>query len=487
MRNRYNDIASALAALEAGEITATTLVEEHLDRLDASEEKLHAMITPLRERALEQALAIDTARQAGDPLGPLAGIPFTVKDMFLLRGTRTTAASQILKDFEAPYTATAIARLEEAGAICIAKLNLDEFAQGGSTEFSSYGPTHNPRDLTRVPGGTSGGSAAAVAAGIGYFSIGTDTGGSIRQPAAYCGVVGMKPTYGLVSRYGVVAVVSSFDTIGPLARTVEDATIVLSIMAGQDEHDATTLQLTTDHFDIHRNQLEQPRIAIIKEYMEGLSGHMLETYEEVFATLRDAGWRIDSVELPHIGLALPAYYILNPAEISSNLERYDGIRYGSSAAIDASVVHDLMSTYTQTRGTYFGPELLRRIMTGTYVLSAGYYEAYYKKAMQVRTLIRDDFENVFESYDVVIGPTTPTPAFKLGEHTSDPVAMYLEDIMTVAANLAGIPALSLPLEGPDGLPVGLQLMAGQKCESTLLSVAADAEKILNTSLAEVQL
>lgn len=477
----YRDIASALVALESGEITAEALTQEHLDRLDAAEPHIHAVITPLHDLALDAARDVDRRRQAGESVGALAGIPFTAKDMFLMRDVRTTAASNILRDFTAPYTGTAIAKLLAEDAICIAKVNQDEFAQGSSTEFSAFGPTHNPRDTERVPGGTSGGSAAALAAGIGLFSIGTDTGGSIRQPAAYCGVVGVKPTYGLVSRYGVVAVVSSFDTIGPLTRTVEDAQLILSIMAGRDSRDATTIEITDDHFEISTK--ETLRIAVLQEYMQGLSEDMNEVYERVLTQLREAGHTIETVSLEHLKLALPAYYILNPAEISSNLERYDGIRYGSS---DASS-EDLMATYTNTRGEFFGPEVSRRIMTGTYVLSAGYYDAYYKKAMQARTLICQDFDRAFEQYDVIIGPTTPSPAFKLGEHISDPVAMYLEDIMTVAANLAGIPAMSLPLEGPEGLPVGLQLMAKQRNEAALFVAAKQFEKTLNTKLKEVKL
>lgn len=477
----YRDIASAIMALESGEVTAEALTQEHLDRLDTAEGCIHAVITPLHEQALEAARDIDRRRQAGESVGVLAGIPFTAKDMFLIRDVRTTAASKILQDFSAPYTGTAIAKLLAEDAICIAKVNQDEFAQGSSTEFSAFGTTHNPHDTERVPGGTSGGSAAALAAGVGLFSIGTDTGGSIRQPAAYCGVVGMKPTYGLVSRYGVVAVVSSFDTIGPLTRTVEDARLILSIMAGRDPRDATTIEIADDHFELDsKNTL---RIAVLQEYMQGLSEEMNSIYDRVLTQLREDGHTIETVSLEHLKLALPAYYILNPAEISSNLERYDGIRYGSSNAS----AEDLMSTYANTRGEFLGPEVSRRILTGTYVLSAGYYDAYYKKAMQARTLICKDFDQAFQQYDIIIGPTTPSPAFKLGEHTSDPVAMYLEDIMTVAANLAGIPALSVPLEGPDGLPVGLQLMAKQRNEAALFAVAAQFEKTLNTKLKEVKL
>ncbi len=395
--------------------------------------------------------------------------------MFLVEGTRTTAASQILKDFVAPYTATAIAKVEAAGAILLAKVNQDEFAHGGSTEYSSFHPTKNPRDLAYVPGGSSGGSAAAVAAGIGLFSLGTDTGGSIRQPAAYCGVVGVKPTYGLVSRYGVVAMASSLDVIGPLANTVDDAALVLEVIAGQDEHDATTIAL--ESYDFHRAD-KLGRIGVVQEYLEGLTDDVRARYDEMLGQLVAAGWRVEPVSLPQLVHALPTYYIVTPSEISSNLERYDGIRYGSRSTDPA----DLLATYRQTKGEFFGPEVQRRILTGTYALSAGYYDAYYKKAMQIRTLLRKDFARAFEGCDILIGPTTPAPAFKLGSNSSDPVQMYLADIMTVAANLAGIPAISIPVQGPSTLPLGLQIMAPQTGEASMFTAARAAEAALATKL-----
>ncbi len=460
-------IREAQIALERGDITAETLVREHLERLDAVELKIRAVLTKLEDRALDQARAIDADRRAGKKLGPLAGIPFTAKDMFLIEGVRTTAASRILDEFTAPYTGTAVRQLEVAGAICIAKVNQDEFAHGGSTEYSSYGPTRNPHDLGRVPGGSSGGSAAILAAGVGLFSIGTDTGGSIRQPAAFCGVVGLKPTYGVISRYGVVAMASSLDVVGPFANSVEDAALLLGIMAGRDENDATTIGLET--IDFGGAAIPQ-RAAIVKEYLDGIAPDVSAVYEKVFATLQASGWTIDEISLPQLTKALPCYYVVAPAEISSNLERYDGIRYGAS--LTAS---DVTTGYNRTRGEKLGPEVQRRILTGTYALSAGYYDACYKKAMQVRTLIRQDFDDAFRQYDVLLGPTTPTAAFKLGDNTTDPIAMYLADIMTVGANLAGIPAISIPLAGSDNLPLGLQFMAARQQDKLLLQAATAAQ------------
>ena len=472
-------IADALEALALGSVTATELTTAALRRIDAVDTQVHSVLTRLDDRAMAAAEASDARRAAGEAPRLLEGIPFTAKDMFLVTGTRTTAASKMLDQFVAPYTATAIAKLESEGAILVAKVNQDEYAHGGSTEYSAYGPSHNPRDLDRVPGGSSGGSAAALAAGIGLFSVGTDTGGSIRQPAAYCGVVGMKPTYGLVSRYGVVAMASSLDVVGPFAHTSRDAELVLQVMAGRDKHDATTIQTPNlDHRDANPGT-----VGVVREYVDSLSDDVRARYERVFDTLRAAGWELKEVSLPNLEYSLPCYYVLTPSEISSNLERYDGIRYGSSLEVPG----DLESLYSATRGKFFGPEVKRRILTGTYALSAGYYDAYYKKAMQLRTLIREDFDRAFDGCDVLIGPTTPTSAFKFGEHASDPTEIYLADIMTVAANLAGIPAISLPIEGVDDLPLGLQLMAPQAAESRLFAAADAAETVLAVELEAVKL
>jgi aspartyl-tRNA(Asn)/glutamyl-tRNA(Gln) amidotransferase subunit A len=472
-------ITEALKKLEQGDLTATDLVSQAFEQIDAVDEKVASVLTRLDERALTAARASDERRKNGKKLGRLEGIPFTAKDMFLVDGVRTTAASKMLDTFIAPYTATAIAKLEAEGAILVAKVNQDEYAHGGSTEYSAYGPSHNPRDLSRVPGGSSGGSAAALAAGIGLFSVGTDTGGSIRQPASYCGVVGVKPTYGLISRYGVVAMASSLDVVGPFAHTVEGAELLTDIMAGQDPMDATTI--TSEVARSSNNQSR--RIGVVREYIEYLSDEVRAQYNAVFSQLRDSGWELVEVSLSSLAFALPCYYVLTPSEISSNLERYDGIRYGSTAESSG----DLEAMYSATRGMFFGPEVKRRILTGTYALSAGYYDAYYKKAMQLRTLICKDFDKVFSEFDILIGPTTPTEAFKFGEHSTDPTEMYLADIMTVAANLAGIPALSLPIQGIDGMPLGLQIMAPQKGEAQLFAIASQAEQILNVELDKVML
>ena len=471
-------IASTHQDLLEKKISCVELIQQQFDRISAVDHKIHAVLTRLDERALAQAQNVDDKIARGEEIGLLEGIPFTAKDMFLIAGIRTTAASQILDNFVAPYTATAINKLEVAGAICIAKVNQDEFAHGSSTEHSSYGTTHNPRDLDAVPGGSSGGSAAAVAANIGAFSIGTDTGGSVRQPAAYCGVIGLKPTYGLISRYGVISMASSLDVVGVLANTVEDARTVVTVMAGQDRHDATTIDAPPI-----TASMSAKKAGYIREYMLGLEPRIASQYEAAYDALRADGWTVDEVSLPMINEALPCYYILTPSEISSNLERYDGVRYG---ALSQSAT-DLVTSYSKTRGESFGEEAQRRILAGTYALSAGYYDAYYKKAMQVRTRIIQDFAQAFEKYPVLVGPTAPSPAFKIGAHDEDPAEMYLLDIMTVSANLAGIPAISIPISGPDSLPLGLQFLAPQQHESELLASAEAASETLQTQLAEVVL
>jgi aspartyl-tRNA(Asn)/glutamyl-tRNA(Gln) amidotransferase subunit A len=474
-----NSISETLRALDSGETTASDLVATALTRIDEVDEKIRVVLTRLDDRARQMAQLSDDKRRRGEKLGRLEGIPFTAKDMFLVEGVRTTAASKMLDDFVAPYTATAIARLEAEGAILIAKVNQDEYAHGASTEYSAYGASHNPHDLNRVPGGSSGGSAAAVAAGIGIFSIGTDTGGSVRQPSAYCGVVGTKPTYGLISRYGVVAMASSFDVVGAITTTVKDAQIIIDIMAARDEFDTTTIKTPL----IKSDSVKPKSVGIVQEYVESLSDDIRACYEKAFEKLQGVGWDIQTVSLPSLKYALAGYYVLTPSEISSNLERYDGIRYGSS--MDST--GDLEAMYSATRGQFFGPEVKRRILTGTYTLSAGYYDAYYKKAMRLRTLIINDFERAFEKHDILIGPTTPTPAFAIGEHDEDPTQMYLADIMTVAANLTGIPAMSLPIKGSDNLPLGLQIMAPQKGEATMFAAARFAETALDTHLENIKL
>jgi aspartyl-tRNA(Asn)/glutamyl-tRNA(Gln) amidotransferase subunit A len=435
----------------------------------------HHAILELNDAALERAKALDVRAQQGERLGRLAGIPFIAKDNFLTFGTRTTASSNMLKPFKAPYQSTAIERLEAEGAIMVAKANLDAFAHGASTENSDFGPTMNPHDPERVPGGSSGGSAAAVALGLACFALGTDTGGSIRQPAALTGVVGLKPTYGLVSRYGVIAMGSSFDVIGPLANRVEDAALVLDVMAAPDVRDATTIERDKGTYTEIESELRGKKIGLIKEHVgAGTSAAVTEAFNRAVAQLKTAGAEVEEVSLKSVDLGLACYYILVPAEVSSNLARYDGIRYGHTSA----EAKNLSETYLMSRDEGFGPEAKRRIMIGTYVLSSGYYDAYYKQAQKVRTLLIQEFHEAFERFDLLIGPTTPTAAFKLGEKAHDPLAMYMEDVNTVAVNLVGVPAISLPMGKDNGLPLGLQLIAPQRAERQLLGAAKAVEELL---------
>lgn len=463
-------ITSILKRLESGDVTARALVEESLARL-AEVQDFNVAISDVRERALQRADEIDAERKAGKPLGRLAGVPFIAKDNFLTLGGTTTAASKILEPFQAPYQSTAIERLEAEGAIVVAKANLDAFAHGSSTENSYFGPTKNPHDATKAPGGSSGGSAAAVALDIVPFALGTDTGGSIRLPASYCGVVGVKPTYGTVSRFGVVAMASSTDVIGPLAHTVEDAALVLDIMAGKDERDSTTIE--SDSL-MPQPIAEKPKIAIVKEYMtDAVQPEVREAILAQAAELRKLGYTVDEVSIPSVELALAVYYIVVPAEVSSNLSRYDGIKYGFSA----KEAKNLDEIYGITRDQGFMAENKRRILIGTYVLSSGYYDAYYRKAQTVRSKMIDDLTKVLDEYPVLLGPVAPTTAFKLGENAEDPLQMYLADIMTVAASLAGLPALSLPA-GVDNqdMPIGLQLIGEQRSDAKLLAIAKELEE-----------
>ena len=465
-------VAQLAAGVQAGTTTAVDLVERSLAAI-SSAENFQAIIATTAERARQRAAAVDAEVQAGNQVGRLAGIPFIAKDNFLIFGAETTAASNILKGFNAPYQATAIARLEAEGAICVAKANLDAFGHGSSTENSDFMTTKNPHDITRVPGGSSGGSAAAVVLGLAPFALGTDTGGSLRLPASFCGAVGYKPTYGLVSRSGVVAMASSTDVIGPLTRTVADAALVLDVLAGTDPLDGTTIAREDDYTNLDQN-LSGRKFGIIKEYMgDGLDSTVRLTIEAAITKLKQAGADIVEVSLPSLPAALAVYYIICPAEVSSNLSRYDGQRFGYSQ----SGAENLDTSYSQSRSVGFGREAKRRIMLGTYVLSSGYYDAYYKKAQTVRTKIINEFAAAFQQVEFLIGPTAPSTAFKIGENISDPLQMYLIDIMTVAANLAGIPAISIPVGYAAGLPVGLQLMAAQKQDKALLGIAAEYEKL----------
>jgi len=472
--SQWLPIAEIAEKVQSGQLKAVDLVELSL-RIIAEKSEYAAIISTLEDRARERARMIDESVQNGGSLGVLAGVPFIAKDNFLVFGSATTAASNILKNFEAPYQATAIERLEAQGAICVAKANLDAFAHGASTENSDFMTTKNPHDQTRVPGGSSGGSAASVALDMVPFALGTDTGGSIRQPASFSGVVGYKPSYGLVSRSGVVAMASSTDVIGPLARTVEDAALVLDVMAGIDPLDSTTIERDSTRYTDLTGIVQGKKIGIVKEYMgEGVQAGVKTVVESAIRKLEDAGAEVEEVSMPSLEMALAVYYIICPAEVSSNLSRYDGQRFGFSYP-DAK---NLDESYTKSRAHGFGKEAKRRIMIGTYVLSSGYYDAYYKKAQLVRTKLINEFNQAFEKYDFLVGPVAPTVAFKIGENSSNPLQMYLSDIMTVGANLTGVPSISIPAGFSDGLPVGLQLMAPQREDHALLTMAKKAEELL---------
>lgn len=467
-------LRAAREQVRTGQTKAVELAEQHFRRIAAADGEIHSFLTLTRERALEKAAQVDAAAKAGDPLGPMAGVPVGIKDVMVTRGVQTTAGSRILKGYHPPYDATAVARLESAGAVVLGKLNCDEFAMGSSNENSAYGPVRNPRDLERVPGGSSGGSAAAVAAGFCVGSVGTDTGGSIRQPASFCGVVGVLPTYGRVSRYGLIAFASSLDRVGPLARSVEDAATMLEVMAGKDPCDATSSDQPVPNYAA---ELQRPvsgmRIGVPEEYLgEGLNPEIRAAVERALDDLRAAGCTVERVSLPHTKYAVPTYYVLATAEASANLSRFDGVRYG----LRAEDANTLAGMFRKTRDEGFGAEVKRRILLGTYALSAGYYDAYYRKAQQVRTLLARDFLEAFGKVDAVICPVTPTAAFKLGEKTDDPLQMYLEDIYSVAASLAGVCGMSVPGgTTAAGLPIGVQVLGKHFDEATVLRVGAAIE------------
>ncbi len=461
-------VADALAKLRAKEISAVELTQAHLDRIEAQEPSIHAFITRTPERALDAARAADAAIAQGDDRRPLLGIPLAVKDVLSTQGVETTCGSNILTGYVPPFTATAVQRLFDAGMILLGKTNCDEFAMGSSTENSAKGVTANPWNVERVPGGSSGGSAAAVAARMAPVALGTDTGGSIRQPGSFCGVVGLKPSYGRVSRYGLVAFGSSLDCAGPLTRTVEDAARLLQVMAGHDPLDSTSMDTPVpDYTAALTGNVAGLRVGVPKEYfIDGMQPEVENTVRAAIAHLASLGAKIVEISLPYTDTSLPVYYIIAPAEASANLARYDGIRFGQR--VDTG---EMWPTYKATRGQGFGAEVKRRIMLGTYALSAGYYDAYYGKAQQVRTLIRHDFDAAFEQVDVIAGPVAPTTAFKLGENTNDPIKMYLEDVFTLPPSLAGVPGLSVPC-GFDhaGLPIGLQLIGPAFREDVILRV-----------------
>lgn len=469
----HRSIHDLSADVRSGNLTAVELTQAALDRIAETDPTYHVNLET-DPTALDQAREVDKRIKAGEAL-PLAGVPFIAKDNYLTPATHTTASSNILRPFRAPYEAPAVQRLKQAGAVLVAKANLDAFAHGTSTENSDFGPTKNPYDPTRVPGGSSGGSAAAVALGQAAFALGSDTGGSIRQPAHLCGVVGLKPTYGLTPRTGVVAMASSTDVLGPITNSVTDAAAVLDAMAGPDPSDATTISRDPAGYQIRPGSLKGLKVGLIKEYLEeGLDPDIKRQILELVPRLEAAGATVTPVSVPATKLALAAYYVLVPAEVSSNLARYDGVRYGHSSP-DAQSLED---TYYQSRDQGFGAEAKRRIIIGTYVLSSGYYDAYYKRAQRVRTKLIQEFDQAFAKYDLLLGPTAPSPAFPIGSKSQDPLALYLEDVMTVAVNLVGIPAISLPLGMVKGLPVGCQLMAPQRAERKLLESAAAVEAVI---------
>ncbi len=468
-------IHEAHQLLRRREISAVELTKAILERLSEVEDKIKAFLTITDELALKMAEEADRFLAAGENITPLTGIPVAIKDNMCTKGIRTTCASKILYNFVPPYDATVVVKLKEAGAVFVGKTNMDEFAMGSSTEFSGFYPTRNPWDLERVPGGSSGGSAAAVAAGECLAALGSDTGGSIRQPAAFCSIVGMKPTYGRVSRYGLIAFASSLDQIGPMTRDVTDCALLLNIIAGHDPHDSTSIpQPVPDYAQALVADVKGMRIGLPREYFsEGIDPQVAELVRKVADVLADAGAEVVELSLPTTDYALAAYYIIAPAEASSNLARYDGVQYGYRAP----VTEDIVSMYSRTRKEGFGREVKHRIMLGTYTLSAGYYEAYYLRAAKVRTLIRQDFERAFQQCDVLLTPTSPVPPFKLGERTDDPLLMKMSDLCTIPANMAGLPAISVPCGFLNGLPIGVQFIGKVLDEMTLLRVAYTYEQL----------
>jgi aspartyl-tRNA(Asn)/glutamyl-tRNA(Gln) amidotransferase subunit A len=467
-------IDAARSAVQERRTSAATLAEAFYAKIEADDSKIGAFLTLSKERAMAKAAEMDVLAAKGEKLPPLGGVPVGIKDVMVTKGIRTTAGSKILGNYVPPYDCTAVTRLEAAGAVVLGKLNCDEFAMGSSNENSAWKPVHNPRDLSRVPGGSSGGSAAAVAADMAVATLGSDTGGSIRQPASFCGVVGLMPTYGRVSRYGLIAFASSLDHIGPLTKTVKDAAIVLRTIAGRDPMDSTSAEVPVPDYVA---ELEKPvhglKIGVAKEYLgEGLDGEVRKAIEAAIQKLAKQGCEIVEVSLPHTKYAIPTYYIVATAEASSNLARFDGVRYGYRTK-DARTLSEM---YRRSRDQGFGAEVKRRIMLGSYVLSAGYYDAYYLKAQRVRSLLTRDFDEAFKKVDAIVAPVSPTAAFKLGEKVDDPLAMYLADIYTVTADLAGIPGISVPCgQTKDKLPIGLQILGRHFDESTVLRVAQASE------------
>ncbi|MCM3444513.1 Asp-tRNA(Asn)/Glu-tRNA(Gln) amidotransferase subunit GatA [Metabacillus halosaccharovorans] len=471
--------------LHKKEITVSDLVDESYQRIQAVDDKVGAFLALNEENARSYAKELDEALDSRNEFGLLFGMPIGVKDNIVTKGLRTTCASKILENFDPIYDATVVKHLQNAEAVTIGKLNMDEFAMGSSTENSGYKPTRNPWNLETVPGGSSGGSAAAVAAGEVPFSLGSDTGGSIRQPASFCGVVGLKPTYGRVSRFGLVAFASSLDQIGPITRTVEDNAFLLQAISGVDEMDSTSANVEVpDFLSSLTGDVKGLKIAVPKEYLgEGVNEEVKQSVLDSLKVLEGLGATWEEVSLPHSKYALATYYLLSSSEASANLSRFDGVRYGYRS----DNAENLLELYKQSRAEGFGNEVKRRIMLGTFALSSGYYDAYYKKAQKVRTLIKKDFEDVFEKYDVIIGPTTPTPAFKIGENVKDPLTMYANDILTIPVNLAGVPGISVPCGLSNGLPLGLQIIGKHFDESTIYRVAHAFEQATEQHKAKPEL
>jgi aspartyl-tRNA(Asn)/glutamyl-tRNA(Gln) amidotransferase subunit A len=471
---RPRTLAELRDGVAAGRVKAADLAGQYYNRIAEINPDLNVYLSLTKERALEQAARVDATAAKGDPLGPLAGVPVGIKDVFVMRGAPATAGSKILKGYQPPYDATVVSRLEAAGAVLLGKLNCDEFAMGSSNENSAYGPVRNPVDTERVPGGSSGGSAAAVAANLAMATLGSDTGGSIRQPASFCGVVGVLPTWGRVSRYGLIAFASSLDRVGPFAGNVRDAATLLGVLAGHDPMDATSSPTPVPDYAVESDKpTEGLRIGVPAEYFgEGLDPEVRAAIEKGIADLQAAGCTVKPVSLPHTKYAIPTYYLVATAEASANLARFDGVRYGyRSAASDT-----LSAMYRHSRDEGFGAEVKRRILLGTYALSAGYYDAYYLKAQQVRRVLAEEFLRAFAEVDAIVTPTAPTPAFKLGEKTGDPLAMYLADIYTVTASLAGICGVTVPCGSTKaGLPVGMQILAAHRNEGTAFRVARAVE------------
>ena len=467
-------VAQLIKELRDKKISSVELTQAYLDRIKSVDTDINSFITVTEELALQQAKAADRLIANGEQLA-LTGIPVAQKDIFCSQGVRTSSASKMLDNFIAPYDATVIANFNQAGAVMLGKTNMDEFAMGSSNETSYYGPVKNPWNLEAVPGGSSGGSAACVAAALAPAATGTDTGGSIRQPAALCGITGLKPTYGRVSRYGMIAFASSLDQAGPMARTAEDAAILLNVMAGFDAKDSTSIDNDVPDYTTNlHDSLDGLKIGLPTEFFnEGLDSSVAKVIDEAISEYKKLGAEIKEISLPHSGLSVPAYYVVAPAECSSNLSRFDGVRFGHRC----DKPENLEDLYKRSRGEGFGPEVKRRIMIGAYTLSAGYYDAYYVQAQKIRRLISEDFQQAFADVDVIMGPTTPEVAFKLGQKMSDPVAMYLCDIYTLAVNLAGLPGMSIPSGFAKGLPIGLQLIGNYFAESKLLNIAHQFQQV----------